>query len=117
MGELMLYVGYDPISYLLVTSLRAVVIGAAVTVAKDVLPVPRRFRVIFHWLIVAIWLASTSVAALDIDGPEGLRPRALNAVMEVYLVILLALHALWGPWSPRDKDPVESQEPNDDVRP
>lgn len=89
---------YDAASYFLITGLRAVAFGLAVSIALNVLPGSRRTRLIVHWAIVTFWAAAVLWANLELHEKVGLRPRMTNIIVEAYLVMLLALHLRKGPW-------------------
>jgi hypothetical protein len=93
------YQGYDAVIYFILTSLRAVAMGLAVTVALDVLPGRLRTRLITHWVIVGLWVIAVIWANLALRDQVGLHPRVANVVVQVYLLVLLALHMYRGPWT------------------
>lgn len=95
----MSYEGYDAVIYFILTSLRAIALGMAVTVAMDVLPGRLRARITLHWTVVGIWALAVIWANLALHENVGLHPRATNVLVEAYLIMLLALHAWRGPWT------------------
>lgn len=94
---------YDGLIYFLITTIRAVALGLAVTIALDVLPGSRRARLTVHWAVVWTWVAAVLWTHLAFHFDTrliGWRPRISNTLVELYFLALLALHIHKGPWVP-----------------